>query len=35
LPKSAVAIAHGASGRIKLAELPDGTDLSGLSNVGR
>ncbi len=31
LPKSAVSIAHGASGRIKLAELPDGTDLSPLS----
>ena len=31
LPKSSVRIAHGASGRIKLAELPDGTDLSGLS----
>ena len=31
LPKGAVSIAHGASGRIKLAELPDGTDLSPLS----
>ena len=30
LPKSGVSIAHGASGRIKLAELPDGTDLSPL-----
>ena len=31
LPKSAVSIAHGASGRIKLAELPDGVNLSSLS----
>ncbi len=28
LPGSAVRIAHGASGRVKLVELPDGTDLS-------
>lgn len=28
LPKSAVRIARGAAGRIKLVELPDGTDLS-------
>lgn len=28
LPKSAVELVHGTSGRIKLAELPDGTDLS-------
>lgn len=30
LPKSAVELVHGTSGRIKLAELPDGTDLSAL-----
>lgn len=30
LPKSAVELVHGTSGRIKLAEIPDGTDLSGL-----
>lgn len=30
LPKSAVELVHGTSGRIKLAELPDGTDLSTL-----
>lgn len=30
LAKSAVSIAHGASGRIKLAELPDGVDLGRL-----
>jgi len=29
LPKSAVRIAHGASGRIKLVELPDGTEVKG------
>lgn len=28
LPKSAVHIAHGASGRIKLADLPDNADLN-------
>lgn len=28
LPKSAVRLAHGASGRIKLVELPDGTELN-------
>lgn len=27
LPKSAVELVHGTSGRIKLAEIPDGTDL--------
>lgn len=31
LPKSAVRIARGATARIKLVELPDGTDLSPLS----
>lgn len=30
LPKSAVELVHGTSGRIKLAEIPDGTDLSVL-----
>ncbi|MCQ2365210.1 MAG: DUF167 domain-containing protein [Akkermansia sp.] len=30
LPKSAVELVHGTSGRIKLAEIPDGTDLSAL-----
>lgn len=30
LPKSAVELVHGTSGRIKLAEIPDGTDLSTL-----
>ena len=30
LPKSAVELVHGTSGRIKLAEIPDGTDLSPL-----
>ena len=33
LPKSAVELVHGTSGRIKLAELPDGTDLSPLGNA--
>ena len=32
LPKSAVELVHGTSGRIKLAEIPDGTDLSHLGN---
>ena len=32
LPKSAVELVHGTSGRIKLAEIPDGTDLSHLRN---
>lgn len=30
LPKSAVELVHGTSGRIKLAEIPDGADLSPL-----
>lgn len=30
LPKSAVELVHGTGGRIKLAEIPDGTDLSAL-----
>ncbi|MBQ7024823.1 MAG: DUF167 domain-containing protein [Akkermansia sp.] len=30
ISKSSVSIAHGASGRIKLAEIPDGTDVSRL-----
>lgn len=30
ISKSSVNIAHGASGRIKLAEIPDGTDVSRL-----
>lgn len=30
LPKSAVELVHGTSGRIKLAEIPDGTDLTVL-----
>lgn len=30
LPKGAVQISHGSSGRIKLIDLPDGTDLSPL-----
>lgn len=30
LPKSAVELVHGTSGRIKLAEIPDGTDLTAL-----
>lgn len=30
LPKSAVELVHGTSGRIKLAEVPDGTNLSAL-----
>ena len=30
IPKSAVELVHGTSGRIKLAEIPDGTDLSVL-----
>lgn len=30
IPKSAVELVHGTSGRIKLAEIPDGTDLSTL-----
>ncbi len=30
LSPSAVSILHGSSGRIKLVELPDGTDLSAL-----
>ena len=30
IPKSAVELVHGTSGRIKLAEVPDGTDLSAL-----
>lgn len=30
IPKSAVELVHGTSGRIKLAEIPDGTDLSEL-----
>ncbi len=30
LPTSAVEILHGSSGRIKLVELPEGTDLSPL-----
>lgn len=32
LPKSAVELVHGTSGRIKLAEIPDGTDLSPLGS---
>ncbi len=31
VPKSAVSIAHGASGRIKMAEVPDSSDLKLLS----
>lgn len=31
VPKSAVNIAHGASGRIKMAEVPDSADLNRLS----
>lgn len=31
LPKSAVELVHGTSGRIKLAEIPDGTDLGPLA----
>lgn len=30
IPKSAVELVHGTSGRIKLAEIPDGTDLGAL-----
>lgn len=30
IPKSAVELVHGTSGRIKLAEIPDGTDLTVL-----
>lgn len=30
IPKSAVELVHGTSGRIKLAEIPDGTDLTAL-----
>lgn len=33
IPKSAVELVHGTSGRIKLAELPDGTDLSPLEGA--
>lgn len=31
IPKSAVEVVHGTSGRIKLVEIPDQTDLSALS----
>ena len=31
IPKSAVEVVHGTSGRIKLVEIPDHTDLSALS----
>lgn len=30
LPKSALSLLHGSSGRLKLVELPDGTDLGPL-----
>lgn len=30
LPKSALSLLHGSSGRLKLVELPDGTDLAPL-----
>jgi len=30
VPRSAVSICHGAGGRVKLVELPEGTDLSPL-----
>lgn len=30
LPKSSLSLLHGSSGRLKLVELPDGTDLSPL-----
>lgn len=30
--KSAIEVVHGTSGRIKLVEIPDGTDLSKLGN---
>ncbi len=32
VPKSSIEVVHGSSGRIKLVEIPDGTDLCKLSN---
>lgn len=31
--KSSIDVVHGTSGRIKLVEIPDGTDLSALDNL--
>lgn len=33
LPKSAVTLLHGSTGRIKLVEVPNGTDLSPLDRL--
>lgn len=32
VPKSSIEVVHGTSGRIKLVEIPDGTDLSRLGD---
>lgn len=33
MSKSSIDVVHGTSGRIKLVEIPDGTDLSALDNL--
>ena len=33
IPRTSVEVVHGTSGRIKLVEIPDGTDLSALDNA--